>query len=279
MASEKTRVIEHLFFLYWDADGDSLTKTVMTQDDVQKAIEYCNERFGSSLSTRNPANFMKDVVRGQNASKNWPQSLKELCFTAVQRTGTGDVFQFVRYKPGQTEPFPDLYKPTADTLRLKIQSISMSLAAKDLGRSDEPWLIQTAVNLRLVENYFAVVSDLPIVQLSHLQMSVKLRKTEIDAIFLATIESRGKYRKAIVTCEAKQARERLLDDQIINQAIAAFQETDVDVVIPMGLRAVKGVGFYIAEFQSVSRKDAEALTELLLAKDAVFELCPPVPGI
>ena len=278
MALEKT-VIEYLFFEYWDPKAKRMDKSVMSMRDVQEAIRRCNEKHGSNLSDRNPANFMKDMVRGQGASRNWPDSLKALRFTAVQRPGAGDVFEFIPYRPGQTEPFPDSYKPTEATPRFIVQSVSMPLAAKELGRSDEPWLIQTAVNLRIVETHFAVVSDQPIAQLTHLQMSVKVRETEIDAIFLATCKTDKAEYRSIVTCEAKQSRERALDHQIINQVRAAFEETQVDVVIPIALRAVRGVGFYVVEFAAVKRSNARSLDELSVAQEAIYELRPSVPGI
>ena len=251
----------------------------MSMTDVQEAIRHCNKKYGSNLSDRNPANFMKDIVRGQSASRNWPEALKKLRFTAVQRPGAGNVFEFVPYGPGQTEPFPDIFKPDETTPRFRVQSVSMPLAARELGRSDEPWLIQTAVNLRIVETHFSVISEQPIAQLTHLQMSVKLRETEIDALFLATCKTdEGEYR-AIVTCEAKQSRERVLEHQIISQVKAAFEETQVDVVIPIALRAVRGVGFYVVEFEAVRRADAASLEGLSVSQEAIYELRPPVPGI
>src|SRR5688572_14037589 len=109
MASEKTKVIEYLFFKNWDKKTKKLTKTVMTMADVQKAIRHSNKMFGTSLSDRNPANFMKDVVRGKGASRNWPQSVHDLRYTAVQTPGGGNVFEFRSYGPDQVEAFPDQY--------------------------------------------------------------------------------------------------------------------------------------------------------------------------
>ena len=75
MSSDKTLVIEHLFKKRWDAKNQRLRRTLVTQDDVVDAISFCNEQDGKGRSARNPANFMKDVVRGINASKHWPQLL------------------------------------------------------------------------------------------------------------------------------------------------------------------------------------------------------------
>lgn len=279
MASEKTSVIKYLFFKHWDRRRRRLSKSIMSFADVQDAIRYCNAELGLNLSDRNPANFMKDVVRGRGASRNWPPEVTALRFTAIQRPGGGNVFEFIPFEADQTEPFPDSFSPNSETPIIKIQSVSLPLAAKELGRSDEPWLIQTAVNLRVIETHFAAVSEIPVVQLTHLQMSLKLRRTEIDAMFLAICKTADGEKRAIITCEAKQARERILEHQIVNQAKAAFDETNVDLVIPIALQAIKTVGFYIVEFRAVARAEADELTSLSVAKDALYQLVPPVPGI
>jgi hypothetical protein len=101
-----------------------------------------------------------------------------------------------------------------------------------------------------------------------------LRDTEIDALFLAVCDVDGSQVRAIVTCEAKGEDQRILEHQIVEQAKAAFVETSVDLVIPIGLRAVRRVGFYLVEFQPVASQDPGALSELSVAKEAVYELKP-----
>ncbi len=279
MPSEKTPIIEWLFFQHYDKTTGALTKTVMTLEDVQNAIRHFIISFGSKLSDKNPANFMKDIVRGQNASRNWPDSLTKLRWTGIQCPGDGNVFEFVQFSPNQTEPFPDLYKATAATPRFLVQSLSLPLYSRTLGRADEPWLIQTAINLRIVETHMASGSQLPILQIIHLQMSLKLRQTEIDAMFLALFGDKTSPERAIITCEAKQARERILEQQIINQVRAAFEETDVPIVVPIALRAVKDEGYYVVEFEKVLRDKAKTLNQLIVYRDAVYELKPSVEGI
>ncbi|WP_227271900.1 hypothetical protein [Roseobacter weihaiensis] len=105
MASQKTKVIEYLFNKFWDPSSNSL----MTLSDVKSAIQDCNRNHGTNLSDNNPANFMKDFLRGNNSSRNWPATVAAQRYTALQRTGSGGVFEFVRYAPGQTEAFPDLF--------------------------------------------------------------------------------------------------------------------------------------------------------------------------
>lgn len=277
--SQKTQVIEYLFYKHWNEAEGALDRTLMSLDDVAQAIRECNDLYGSTLSDRNPANFMKDLLRGANASKNWPASVAARRFTGVQRTGDGESFEFIPYRPGQTEPFPDAFKVREAAPRFLVQSISLPLATKSLGRSDETWLIQTAINLRVVETHFAIAPAFPLLELTHLQMGIKLRSTEIDALFLGKAGDPKNPDSVLVTCEAKQAKDPLIPSQIINQVQAAFAEAEVDTVVPIGLRTVKGLGFYLTEFEAVKRADAQALDELTLASDAIYELRPPVKGI
>jgi len=277
--SQKTKVIEHLFDKHWNEATATLDRSLMSLDDVAQAIRECNKVHGSTLSDRNPANFMKDLLRGANASKNWPASVAARQFTGIQRTGDGECFEFIPYRPGQAEPFLDAFGVRNDAPRFPVQSISIPLVTKTLGRSDETWLIQTAINLRVVETHFAVAPAFPLLELTHLQMGIKLRSTEIDALFLGKAGDPKNPESVLVTCEAKQAKDPLIPSQIINQVQAAFAEAEVEIVIPIGLRTVKGVGFYLTEFEAVKRADASTLDELILASDAIYELRPPVKGI
>lgn len=279
--SQKTQVIEYLFKKYWNIESGNLDKTLMSLDDVADGIRACNRISGGNLSDRNPANFMKDLLRGANTSSNWPKIVAEHRFTGVQRTGAGECFEFIPYKDGQTEPFPDRFKFRPDAPRYPVQSISVPLITKSLGRSDETWLIQTAINLRVVETHFSIASDFPILELFHLQMGIKLRSTEIDALFLGKTGDPRNPEPVLITCEAKQAKDPFIPSQIVNQVKAAFNDTDtnVDIVIPIGLRTVPRVGFYLTEFAAIYRAEAEDLDDLKLVKDAIYELHPPVKGI
>ncbi len=276
MASQKTKIIEYLFNRYWDESNGILTKSIMGLDDVANAIRECNAIYGTTLSDRNPANFMKDLLRGSNTSKNWPDSIAKKSFTGEQRTVDGECFEFIKYRPGQTEPFPNAFEPRSNAPCYPVQSISIPLVTKSFGRKHETWLVQIAVNLRVVETHFAVDPAFRLYELTHLQMGVKLRSTEIDALFFGKDEHSN---SVLVTCEAKQENDPIIPSQIIQQVQAAFAEGEIETVIPIGLRAMKGVGFYLTEFQVVRRVDASNLKELILAKDAIYKLHPPVQGI
>ena len=279
MASLKTEVVEFLFNKYWDERSGTLRKSLMSLDEVADAIRQTNVGRPKKLKANNPANFMKDLLRGANASKNWPASVAARHFMGVQRTGDGECFEFVPYEPGQTEPFPDKFPIRSGAMRFAVQSLSLPLATKTLGRSDETWLVQTAVNLRVVETHFSVAPAFPLLEVSHLQMGIKLRSTEIDALFLGKVGDWKNPTSVLITCEAKQAKDRFIESQVINQVQAAFATADVETVVPIGLRAVKGVGFYLVEFEAVKRPQADHLKELRVASDAIYELRPAVKGI
>lgn len=248
----------------------------MTLQDVAEAIRACNTQDGKDRSDRNPANFLKDVIRSRGASKIWPRKIALLGYTGEQRTGTGDSFEFVPLSAGDDEPFPDLYRVTDKTERIDMQSVSMSLASRELGRSDEAWLIQTAVNLRVIEQHMATVSALQVKEVTHLQMTVKLRATEIDALYLANVPG---YSSVFITCEAKKGSERILTGQIMSQVRAAFETTNADLVVPIAIRSEKDLGIHVIEFKSVSRALLGSFVDLEFSSDALYRLVPAVRGI
>lgn len=251
----------------------------MSLDDVADGIRACRS-IGVTLSDRNPANFLKDILRGANASRNWPVSVAAKRYTAVQRTGAGECFEFIPYRPEQAEPFPEEFPVRQDVKRYPIQSTSIPLVTKSLGRSDETWHIQVAVQLHVVETHFAVAGAFDILELAHLQSGIKLRSTEIDALFLGKTGSEKAPEPVLVTCEAKQAADPLIPSQIINQVRAAFEANeDVQLTVPLGLRAIRGVGFYVIEFEAVTRSNAKNLDKLVFASDSILELLPSVRGV
>jgi hypothetical protein len=285
--SAKTEVILEIFRERWDNNAAVLLDPVVTLDQVQKAVDAYNEgppkKTGRDrLSTKNPANFLKDLVRSRNANAHWPQEVLDRGYTARQLTGGDLCFEFVPLANGQTEPFPALALPgIPDRPPHLIESISIPLASRRLGRSDEPWLTQVAVKLRIIETHLAIHSPRRVVQLDHLQNGVKLRRSEIDALFLAVEEVGEVLEELIVTCEAKSLREEVVADQVLRQVKAVFHLEGVtqDLALPLVLKAIGESLVQVYEFDVVAREDADDLEELTLASSAVYELVPHVPGI
>jgi len=284
LPSRKTRVIEALFSARWDPVTASLGSSVVTLDEVADAIRANNAAHPKEwLNEKNTANFFKDFVRRKKSSnENWPRSVLARGYTGRQITGAGACFEFVSLAPGQRFPFPGIVPdPTDDTPRHRIESASLPLASRRLGRRDEPWLVQVVVRLRVIETHLALYSQWQVVQVDHLQMSVKLGRTEIDALFLAIVNGPDPSREIIVTCEAKGRNDDILEDQVLSQAQAVFTMPGVtqDIVIPMAVKAVGASALYLVEFGAVKRDDAPSIESLSLASSAVYEFVPPVPGI
>ncbi len=145
--SEKHHVIEYLFDKYWDSVAKTLSRTAITMEDVLEGIHWANANRGTGLSPRNPANFMKDVVRGFGASRMWPQKLKDLRWTAIQKKGSSHVFEFIEYELDQDDPFPNPYGYRDGVNTHHVQSLSIPQATKELGRDDETYLIQVGAKL------------------------------------------------------------------------------------------------------------------------------------
>lgn len=282
-ASEKHHVIERIFDLLWDEQNQTLTRTVITMQDVIDAILWANINRHTNLSPRNPANFMKDVVRGLGGSKMWPQRLRDLKWTAEQHPGGSNVFQFIRYAPGQTDPFPNpfAYRPGI-TPAHEVQSLSIPSATKELGRNDETYLIQIAVKLAVVETHFALESPhkAHMLQMHHLQTGIKLSLSEIDSMYLANANGDdGLPQQVVITAEAKKRGQRILEDQIKRQVAAAFKAMPlINRVIPIAMTSVDH-GIYIAEFRHVDRPTLNTFTELDLVGEGFYKLVPRVKGI
>lgn len=285
MGSKKTVVVDHL----WDV-LTAVGRTVATFDDVGGAIRHCNGAFQNDLKADNPANFMKDLLRGGNASKNWPARLTAMRITGRQVTGEGRIFEFIPFGEGQTEAFPNPFEPLGNEPEFVIQSVSLPLTTKSLGRQDESWLIQVAVHLRLLESHFASISPSNIVELTHLQTGIKLNRTEIDSLFLAVVDNEDGTRiNALVTCEAKQQKDPILADQIVQQVVSAYAsvsalEIDIGLVIPVAIKSIKGQSaIYVAEFEPWTPAEAQAgeagRKDLVIGSAGIYRLQPPVPGI
>ncbi|CAE6688324.1 hypothetical protein [Paraburkholderia haematera] len=282
--SQKTIVIEHIFDSLYDPVSGRLERTIVTATDVQDAKRFCNEHHGTTIKLdSNPFNFMKDIVRGTGAARIWPDRVRQLGFVGEQATGDGKVFEFLPVVAGTSEGFEVNFRPTADTPTFPVQSLSLPVASKALGRTDESWLLQVAVNLRIVESHFAIgeKKQIEAVELNHLQMDVKLRRVQIDALFLAKCEPglENQSGGVLITVEAKQGNQRILTEQIARQVKAAFESTDNDIVIPIAIAAVRGKGVYVVEFSAVSRAEAPSFSSPVFHRDAMYTLLPTVKGI
>jgi hypothetical protein len=283
--SYKPLVIEEIFKQLFDPKTGTLSRTVVTAADIQNAKRIVNRDHDLQIKVdSNPFNFMKDIVRGKKAAAFWPETIRELGYIGEQVTGDGAVFEFVPYVSGTENSLSVDFVPSAATPRFLVQSLSLPQAAKSLGRNDEPWLLQVAVNLRIVETHFAVGENKQIeaAEVSHLQMDIKLRKVQIDALFLVQYFSDSTQRalkSALASIEAKRGDQRILIEQIKRQVLATFASTSTELVIPIAVSAIRDQGIFVVEFKTVSRDKLSDFVEPEFHREALFILEPPVPGI
>ncbi len=307
--SKKPKVIEILFDQY---EQGAVPDGIVTSDRLLKAIKIARARLGRA----NPANFLKDIVRSENANFNWPDKLKEKRISARQRYGGTRVFQFVPYGDGQVEPFPDRFLPNEGIQVHTVQSASMSFVARQLGRREETWLTQITVNLRLVESQLSIFSPLRrrVRDVTHLQMGMKTQP-EIDAVFLASFGQTENLESAtdlhmLIPCEAKQLGQRILEDQIREQVWVAMKETkkigtpEISAVKPIAIKVLEWDFdghtenvIYLVEFEHIDRRTfdtewspqlgeddperAEALFAMPLTavSETIYRITPPIAGL
>jgi hypothetical protein len=103
--------------------------------------------------------------------------------------GDSAIMKFVDFPAGQETPFINPFEPLSELPLEELQSISLPLTTKTLGRQDESWLIQVAANLRVIEQHLSTKSPIDFRELTHLQVGVKLGKaSEVDALFWGIVK-------------------------------------------------------------------------------------------
>jgi hypothetical protein len=283
--SYKVEVLGSLFKRRWDEGTRSLSSPLVTLNDISDAIAAYNTDHPDDdpISARNPANFFKDIIRRRGpGNQMWPTWIFERGFTGRQVTGENACFEFVPVITGQLEPFPSrVPDPSAETPRVRISSVSMPLASRRLGRSDESWLIQVVIRLRIIDTHLALFSKRKVIQVDHLQTGVKLGKNEIDAILLAIEQLDQGTSESIVCCEAKSLKEDVIEEQIVGHVKSVFASLPIsqNTAIPICVKTVGKSMIRVLEFSAVDRAHADELLQLTVASDAIYELVPPVPGI
>ena len=275
--SAKTAVIERLFEERWDPDDRTLSEPVVSMADIAAVIDD----LGVQLSTHNLANFFKDIIRSTRRNVNFPQSVVASGYTAQQAAGKGDkaVFEFVRLLEGATSAFPEL-RPSLEKLEspIVVQSLSLPIEARRLGREDESWLAQAVAELRLIELHLAMHSKHRLLAIAHLMTNMKLGRGEIDSMWRGEIEGLEGSEPILIPAEMKSRKEELELEQVQRGAFAAEAEAERKLnrsgaVLPMAVKVLDNHLVWVLEFE-MDFKD-----ELRIASDAVYRPIPPVPGI
>jgi hypothetical protein len=266
MSSQKTLVIEEVFFERYDAKTGTLSDDIVTLEQVSKAIRM----WGGGLSDRNPANFMKDIVRSPSRNRVFPDAVVKAGWTARQDPGKGRCFRFLELPVGQLTAF--LTNDPAPALVANphpVQSLSLPPASRAFGRADETWLTHVVTNLDIVHTHLGLHSPLELKGVELLQSNVKLGEAEIDALYLGVLESEENF---LISCEMKGMREVLDEDQIERGAARVAATSGADFVVPMGIKTLAGGLVWIVEFDP-------GLPPLRKVSEGVYRLRPPVQGI
>lgn len=272
--SIKTSIIETLFNERWNPETNTLSNPTVTYDDIRRFVNKGNVYA-----------FFKDIVRNTSrANEIWPVSVLNRGYTGIQAVAESACFTFVPLPQGQLTAFvtADVLSPNPSILRHEIESASLPFASRQLGRGDEPWLIQVAVRLRLIETHLALFSPRQIITVDHLQMSVKLQPAEIDALFLAVEQISGTQRREIIiTCEAKSLRDDIIEEQVRRQVktLGRVKSINQEYILPIAIKAIKPSEIYLVEFDVVPKEEAERVETLVVVKEVIYILKPSVPGI
>ncbi|WP_143278516.1 hypothetical protein [Blastococcus haudaquaticus] len=277
MASEKTQVIEYLFRQRYNTETGTIDadKAVVFFDDITVAID----ETGADLSKNNPANFWKDLTR-KNPELSWPSFVLAIGWTGEDAIGAGNKasFRFVPLPPGQTTAFKKAMEPSDSALEraVTVQSLSIPVATKALGRSDENWVAQVAQRLAVVETHFAVFSARSVVEVNFLQTGIKLRGGEVDAAYSLTDFDGALW---LVSVEVKSRSEQLWPAQV-RRAALALQATSAATemgarVIPFGVKIVDTSKIWTVEFEPAETEEEQ----LEVASEGIIELKPSVPGV
>lgn len=305
--SKKPQVFEQLFRWRYDADGnksprwDDATQTIpddrrlVYSDEVVEAARETRAGLGNNVA----ANFTKDFLRKGSRNENWPESIARLRWTMQQVTGKDSIsgrprnFVWKPYAHGQNEPFPDDWPIPDNPTRHSIQSVTLSIASKQIDRLDEPRLMQIAVDLRVVETHFALYSPLAatykLVHMDHLQMGLKLRGSEVDGLYLAEFrDEQDKPRLALVTVEAKKSDEFVNSSQVVAQVEAASGlGVEADFIVPIALKHGDG-GMYIFEYKPYETNgapferdsiDGSSLQPARPEGPVFYDIKPEMPGL
>lgn len=274
MPSLKTVVIEHIFNTRHDPATNGVANPIVVFNDIRDAITAT----GVNLSTSNLANFWKDLIRHGTLNQNWPASVFQRGWTGDDGIGVAPQasFRFVPVPPGQTTPFPPPLTPAPELLAdpVPVQSLSLPVASKALGRSDETWIAQVAQRLLVVENHFVRASQLAVAEISFLQTGIKLTEGEVDAAYRLLLDDGTQW---LLAAEVKSRREQLWIPQVLRAARALALTpiaAQVGGVIPFAVKVVGANLVHTVEF--VPNLAGPTLT---ITAQSVFRLVPPVQGI
>ncbi|RYY90413.1 MAG: hypothetical protein EOO15_02770 [Chitinophagaceae bacterium] len=281
--SEKNHVFERLFQQRFDPATKTVVQALVTQTDVVDAIKALKAEGVLDLSERNPANFMKDYLRSPNRNTLWPKAIRDAGFTAKQRTGGTQCFEFVALPVGE-DPFPDDYVPGDGIEEHVAQTLSLPVATREIVRLDEQSLAQIAVKLHLVEHFLASSPKTVgwgVHEVVHLQNNVKLHRAEIDMLYQAVRRTGDRLEVGVVTVEVKIG-DPIIAEQIEKQVVSALDDKAFAFCIPMIFKRFRRGEIVAMHLDMIERDDVQAdgTTALSgIAHAARYTFKPALPKI
>lgn len=283
-ASEKVHVFVAIFNSRFNPKTGTLSKSMVMLDEVADVIRRLVSSGKVKLSDRNPANFIKDYLRSNARNASWPEIIRQAGYTARQRTGEGQCFEFVVLTPGD-EPFPDDFQLKGTEPEFTLQTLSLPTSTRAIVRADEQSVAQIAVKLHLLEHFLAAspaAREWGLQGITHLQNNVKLRATEIDALYQAELGMGHDRKIGAITVEVKSGNP-IIGEQIANQARAvlagnrAFAFCVPAILKRFNRGTLAAMHLPIVWRDSVSDGDEIALGDV--AFSARYILTPPISNI
>ncbi len=281
--SEKNYVFEKLFEERFDAANRAVQRPMVMLNDVSDAIRALNGEGKTKLSDRNPANFIKDYLRSSKRNENWPEVIRDAGYTARQRTGVGQCFEFVPLGAGEL-PFPDDFQPTGNEPIFIVQTLSLPVTTREIVRVDEQSVAQIAVKLHVLEHFLASspkATGWGVREITHLQNNVKLSSSEIDSLYQVIAQTDRGTEIGAVAVEVKIG-DPIISEQIEKQTLAILQDQSFAFCIPAILKRFKRGELIAMHLDPVRREDVQADGQLILsdiAHSARYVFAPPLPKI
>ena len=295
----KSVIIERIFGKRWKKRTKSLTSDLVTIDQLSEEIRRFDKDVPMGLkpfgARHNIYDFFKSFVRrSASANRNWPESIFRRGYTARQETGGGKSFRFIKIPPGQTTAFiepPSVYPLLKDKeCRFKIQSLSLDLETRLVGFwGHESWLMQVAVQLKLIQSHLALCSEHKFVEVADLQQNIKQGRAEIDGLYLGRTTADNSM---LITVEAKGRTDDILETQVAAQVTAVMKNKNIKknlseitkdhqsfYILPLAMKVIDESVLYIAEYEPVRYEPNGIVESLNLTSESVCEIVPPVEGI
>lgn len=194
--------------------------SVVTSGEVVSAIRSLKRRGSVKLSEKNPANFLKDVLRQKTRNATWHTVLKAEGVSARQVYGKGRVFAFRKFEGDLPFPVHKAFDEEGLPAPHIVETLSIPRAARRLATGEnEAALLQIMADQNILARHFALTDHPELETLDARLLMHGMKGTpEIDALYLMTHGPEGDEHRSLVTLEAK-GDAPILEDQVRHQIV------------------------------------------------------------